>query len=96
MEAAYSTGTLPGGSVPALAVSTAAGSFAVTAAGAAVAGVEVSTSAAEGSGYARAPPAGDFVLEEAARVLSDMIAPRPTASSRRKKEGRNLPEEKVL
>lgn len=36
----------------------------------------VSTSAAEGAGYARAPAAGDFVLEEAARVLADMLLPR--------------------
>ncbi|MDO8803973.1 MAG: carboxy terminal-processing peptidase [Elusimicrobiota bacterium] len=76
MAVAYSTGALPGASVPGLAVSSAAVSFAVTAASAAVAGVEVSTSAVEGGGYARAPPAGDFELEEAARVLSDLIAPR--------------------
>jgi carboxyl-terminal processing protease len=52
--------------------------------GAAV-GVEISSSAAENGGYARAPAAGDFVLEEAARVLSDMIGPGPrkrTAAAR--------------
>jgi len=73
VEAAYSTGTLPGASVPAAAVSSSAVPSAVTASSAAVAGVEVSSSAVEGGGYARAPPAGDFVLEEAARVLADMI-----------------------
>ena len=72
-ETALSTGTLTGASVAAAAVPTAAGSLAVTASSAAVAGVEVSTSAVEGAGYARAAPAADFVLEEAARVLADMI-----------------------
>ncbi|MEI7527622.1 MAG: carboxy terminal-processing peptidase [Elusimicrobiota bacterium] len=68
----YSTAPPPGPSVPAVAVSSAAVPSVVTASSAA-AGVEVSTSAVEGAAYARAPPAGDFVLEEAARVLSDMM-----------------------
>lgn len=51
----------------------------------AAAGVAVSASAAEG-GYAKVPPAGDFVLEEAARVLSDLIGPRPAAASGREKK----------
>ena len=70
----YSTGAAVS-SVQGVAVSTAAS-------GSAAAGVEVSTTAVEGAGYARAPAAGDFVLEEAARVLSDMIFSRPAASSR--------------
>ena len=45
----------------------------------AVMGVEVSSSAVEGAGYTRATPAGDFVLEEAARVLADMIVLYPAA-----------------
>lgn len=69
---AFSTGTSPGAAVPEAAVSSAAVPYAVTASAAAP-GVEVSSSAVEGAGYARAPAAGDFVLEEAARVLSDMI-----------------------
>ncbi len=52
-----------------------AGSVKVAISGAAVPGVEVSSSAAAGAGYARAPAAGDFVLEEAARVLADIIVP---------------------
>ncbi len=74
----YSTGTLPGASVPAPVSSSA------------VSGVEVSSSAVEGGGYSRAPAAGDFVLEEAARVLADMIAPRSAAFSRRKNISRSL------
>ena len=73
MAVDYSTGSAP--AVPA----------AVGASGAAAGGVAVSSSAVEGAGYARAPAAGDFMLEEAARVLSDMIAPQPAAASVRKK-----------
>ncbi len=89
MVVSRSTGTSPGASVPVPAVSTAAVSAPVTSPGAAAAGIAVSTSAVEGAGYARAPPAGDFVLEEAARVLADLIAPQPAASPHRKK-GKSL------
>jgi len=44
-------------------------------------GVEISTFAVVGGGYARAPAAGDFVLEEAARVLADMITGPQAASA---------------
>ena len=43
----------------------------------------VSSAAAEGGGYAKAPAAVDFVLEEAARVLSDLIV-RPLGFRREK------------
>ena len=52
---------------------------------AAAAGVAVSSAPAEGAGYAKAPAAGDFVLEEAARVLSDLIVSRPAVSAAGKK-----------
>ncbi|MDP2864663.1 MAG: carboxy terminal-processing peptidase, partial [Elusimicrobiota bacterium] len=73
MVVAYSSGPVSAVSTG-LSVSSAAAS-----ASAAAAGVAVSSSAAEGVGYARAPAAGDFVLEEAARVLSDMILAQPEA-----------------
>ncbi|MDO8804289.1 MAG: carboxy terminal-processing peptidase [Elusimicrobiota bacterium] len=79
-EVAASSGTPPGASVAALAVSSSAVPSAATASSAAVSGVAVSSSTAAGGDYARAPPVGDFVLEEAARVLSDMIAPLPRRS----------------
>lgn len=53
-------------------------------------GVEISTSAVKGTGNARASAAGDFVLEEAARVLAGMLAPQPAAAARGKKGGRSL------
>lgn len=46
---------------------------------AALSGAAVSSAAVDGGGYAKAPAAVDFVLEEAARVLSDLIAHRPAA-----------------
>ena len=52
---------------------------------ASAAGVAVSSAPAEGAGYAKAPAAGDFVLEEAARVLSDLIVSRPAVSAAGKK-----------
>ncbi len=72
MAAALSSGPAAAAFVPAIQASSAA-----ALSGAAAAGIAVSSPAAEGGGYAKAPAAGDFVLEEAARVLSDMIAPRP-------------------
>jgi carboxyl-terminal processing protease len=78
----YSTAVSRGASVAALAAPSAP-----AAPETAVPGVAVSTSAAEGGGYAKAPAAGDFVLEEAARVLSDMVAPRSAASSGGWKKG---------
>lgn len=44
--------------------------------------VEVSSSAVKGAPYARASAAGDFVLEEAARVLADLVAQPAAASGR--------------
>ena len=85
MVVSYSTGASPGASIPVVAVSSVSVPSAMTAPGAAAAGVAVSTSSVAGAGYARAPPSGDFVLEEAARVLADLIAPHPAASSRGKK-----------
>ncbi|HBA61000.1 MAG TPA: tail-specific protease [Elusimicrobia bacterium] len=79
-EVAYSTAAPQGASAAALAVSTAAAAPAPVVPGAAVAGAAVSTAAAEGTGYARAPPVGDFVLEEAARVLADLAATQPAAT----------------
>ncbi len=43
-------------------------------------GVQVSTASA--GGYAKAPPESDFMLEEAARVMADMVEPRPAAEGR--------------
>ena len=74
----YSTWT-PGALAPLVAVPAAPGLSS-----AAVAGVAVSSSAVQGAGYARAPSAGDFVLEEAARVLADMIPRLPAGALRRK------------
>ena len=85
VEAARSAGMPPGSSLPAPAVSSAAIFFAVAASSAAAPGLAVSTSALEGAGYARAPAPVDFILEEAARVLADLIAPHPAASSGREK-----------
>jgi carboxyl-terminal processing protease len=73
MVVAYSTGAAEAYE-PGSGISTAAFSAAVTASSAA-AGVALSSATARGAGYARAPAAGDFVLEEAARVLADMAAP---------------------
>jgi len=73
-----------------LAVSTAAASAAVKLSSAAFSGVAVSSSAVQGAGYARAPAAGDFVLEEAARVLADMLAPRPAAAVRNENKSSSL------
>lgn len=84
MAVAGSIGALPGASVPVPAVSSATVLFAAALSSAA-AGVEIATSTVEGAGYARAPAAGDFVLEEAARVLSDMIKRYPAVSYRREK-----------
>lgn len=85
MVVAYSTVTSPGALAGGLDVPEA-----MPVPAAAAPAVEVSSSAVEGAGYARAPAAGDFVLEEAARVLSDMIVPRPSAPSTGKKGGRSL------
>ncbi|OIO01027.1 MAG: hypothetical protein AUJ51_09315 [Elusimicrobia bacterium CG1_02_56_21] len=71
MEVAYSSGAFS--NVP---VSSAAP-------GASVSGVEVSSPSVDGAGYARAPAGRDFFLEEAARILADLIAPAPGASHRR-------------
>jgi len=67
-------------SVPAPAVSSS-----VAFSSAAAAGVAVSSAPEEGAGYAKAPAAGDFVLEEAARVLSDLIVYRPAVYTTGKK-----------
>lgn len=69
-EAALSTGTAQGAAAAPPVVSSAA-----------AAGVEVSSAAVGGAGYARAPAAGDSVLEEAARVLADLIGLHPAAYS---------------
>jgi carboxyl-terminal processing protease len=85
----YSTSTTAA-AAPGPAVSTPAVSSLPAASSAAVAGVEVSTSAVSGGGYTRAPAAGDFVLEETARVLADMITPQSAAAVSGKKGGRSL------
>ncbi len=64
---------------------TAAAIVPVVSTAAASAAVEVSSSAAKAAGYARAAAAGDYVLEEAARVLADMTATPAAASSRLEK-----------
>lgn len=48
---------------------------------ASVAGVGVSTS--DAAGYAKAPPESDFMLEEAARVLADIVEPQAPAADGR-------------
>lgn len=75
-EAASSSAAPAGSPVPEPAVLSS-----MTVSGAA-AGVAVSTSAAKGGDYARAPAPRDFVLEEAARVLRDIGAPRSAAHPR--------------
>ncbi len=70
VEAAVAAGTSRSAAAPEPAISSSS-----------AAGVAVSSAAVEGAGYARAPPAGDFVLEEAARVLADMIGLHPAAHS---------------
>ncbi len=56
------------------------GSVRVQASTSSASGVQVSTAAA--GGYAKAPPESDFMLEEAARVMADMVEPRPAANGR--------------
>ena len=85
-----STAAGPAASAAGLIVSSRSVASALAASTAAVYGLAVSSATAEGAGYAKAPAAGDFVLEEAARVLSDMLSPRPAVSSRALKKERIL------
>ncbi len=75
MEIAYSSGAAPAQAAAAVSSSP------VTLSGAIAADIKVSSAAAAGADYARAPAARDYVLEEAARVLGDMIAPPPAAKA---------------
>lgn len=88
MMVAITSAAVQGSSVTAVALSTQ--TLAAVAFSSAAAGVEISSAVVEGAGYARAPAAGDYVLEEAARVLADMATRRPEGSVKQKISGGKL------